>query len=975
MRNSIIAVLSIALIGCIGWYIFLGPAAMPPATIASAKQSFDEGDFEMALFQANQLLDTRPKSAPLLMLAAESATKLQMFDQALDYYTRVPESATEWATSRWAMGEIFYHIGQASQAIEALDASLEKAPDLVLAHERMIGLLSTFGRRRETLPHLMFMIRSNRLTTEYLLLVGNLAKENEIMKELQRCKQAAPLDPLPDLGLASSAYTRGEFDQARTLLETVIPKAKGFSAAHALLGFILLETSPDELKAWNASLPASAESDPDIWYIRGQWLRTDYPEQAIRCFAEAIRLDANHVKAHQAIAQWLARVGKAELAQPFADKAEKLQTINADLEQIYKARNFTPTIKEVAELTLELGRLWEAIGWSLFAQSADPSLDWPREVAERAQSATNFSVNTPHTLPSANLVVGASWVNEFPKPDFSQLGKGQVTSSQPDGTQSSSGVLFADRTLPSGLSFRFDNNTNGKVDGHRIFETTGAGIGIIDFDSDGCSDVFLVQGGDFPAAKNNVTHQDQLFRNLSHGEELRFESVTSPTRLEDFAFGQGIAVADVNCDGFDDIYVCNIGTNQLWLNCGDGTFVDGNSLIPADEDWTSSAAIADLNFDGFPEIYDANYVQGNDVFTRLCTVGGKQRSCSPLTFSPTVDRVLTSTAQGGFEAVNCDAMVANGLGVVIFRLADREYPSIFVAADQQANLMGNVSVGSSRGEFEIENDAVVQGVAFDSSGRAQACMGIAAGDANADGEVDLFVTNFYDEYYTLFIQEDGFFTDVTARSGTIGATKPLLGFGAQFLDANLDGLQDLFVLNGHIDDHTHIGIIEQMPPQFFLALGDGKFELVDAESLGPFFSSLRLGRSLAKFDVNRDGLSDLVCNDLEAPVSLIENTSKPVGSSLTLRLVGTKSDRNAFCSEATLVCEVDGKPQSQKLQLISGGGYQASNERSLLFTVPINASNLSLTINWPSGNVDTFDNLTARNYVAVEGRTLTAVDR
>lgn len=975
MRNSIIAFLSISLVGCIGWYVFFGPGVLPPPTIASANQAFEEGDFATALVEADQLLSARPTSAPLLMMAAESATKLEMFDQAIDYYARIPRSATEWATSRWAMSEIFYHIGQATKAVDSASAALDKDPEFVLAHERMIGLLSTFGRRRETLPHLMFMIRSNRLTVEYLLLVGNLAKENEIMPELQRCKQAAPLDPLPDLGLASSAYTRGEFDEARALVETVIPKANEISAAHALLGFILLETSPDELKAWNAKLPASAETDPDIWYIRGQWLRTAYPEQAIRCFAEAIRLDANHVKAHQSMAQWLARVGKAELAQPFADKAEKLQTINADLEQIYKARNFTPTIKEVAELTLELGRLWEAIGWSLFAQSADPTITWPKEVAERAQSATNFSVNTPHTLPSANLVVGASWVNEFPKPDFSQLGKEQIANSPGDEASIQSVAQFVERTAPSGLNFQFDNNTNGAVDGHRIFETTGAGIGILDFDADGWPDVFFVQGGDFPPAENNATHQDQLFRNLSQGEELRFESATLQSRLQDFAFGQGIAVADVNCDGFDDIYVCNIGPNQLWLNCGDGTFENGNSRIPADQAWTSSAAIADLNLDGFPEIYDANYVQGDDVFTRLCTVGGKERSCSPLTFSPTTDRVLTPTEQGTFKPVNCDAMVANGLGVVVFRLAGHDYPSIFVAADQQANLMGNVIAGSSASEFQIENDAVVQGVAFDSSGRAQACMGIAAGDANSDGEVDLFVTNFYDEYYTLFVQDGGFFTDVTARSGTIGATKPLLGFGAQFLDANLDGFQDLFVLNGHIDDHTHIGIIEQMPPQFFLGLGEGKFELVDAEVVGPFFSSLRLGRALAKFDVDQNGLCDLVCGDLESPASLVENVSNPVGSSLTLRLVGTESERNAFCSEATLSCSAAGKMHSQKLQLISGGGYQASNERSLQFTVPPNASKLTLSIVWPSGKVEQYDNLAGRSYIAVEGHALTEILR
>jgi hypothetical protein len=344
--------------------------------------------------------------------------------------------------------------------------------------------------------------------------------------------------------------------------------------------------------------------------------------------------------------------------------------------------------------------------------------------------------------------------------------------------------------------------------------------------------------------------------------------------------------------------------------------------------------------------------------------------------------VLISDHAGGFQAANIgDEMVGNGMGVVAFLLEDSALPSVFVGVDQQPNLFGTVLSNSDDDSFRIEmkEEAIVRGLAYDSGGNAQACMGIAAGDANADGAVDLFVTNFYLEYYTLYLQQQGLFRDATASSNTISHTRPLLGFGTQFLDVQLDGHLDLFVLNGHIDDHSHIGIPEEMASQLFLGSGDGRFTF--APEAGDYFQTPRLGRALAKLDFDQDGMIDLVGTDLELPVSLVHNESLPSGSFLKLRLVGTQSERNAYCTRAELIL-TEGQSLSnavapavvyrQSQQLVAGGGYQATNERVLHFSVPDKQTeakelDLKLKIRWPSGIVEEHEGVKlGEQYTAIE---------
>ncbi|WP_417745999.1 FG-GAP-like repeat-containing protein [Rosistilla oblonga] len=996
MRNLLLVVCLLIAVAGVGYAVVVLTSPVvplePPASVGMGRQAFEAGDFAAALQTASEVLATESagdpsaeKNSAALMLAGESATQLGKYDLAIDFYSQVSDSAAEAAVANWAMGEVHFHLGQTSPAFTAIEKSLALDPKLMVGHQRMIELCNVLGRRRESLPSLMYMFQARQLSPEYLFYVGNLAKETVVASRLLDYLAKSPGDLLPNLGLAQLAFLDGDLERADALLEPLLKQQADLVEAYVWAGMIWLQTQPDRLVDWNAALPEAAEKHPDIWFIRGQWLRADHGQEAVRCMAEAIRRDPNHVKAHQAMAQLLNAQGESERAKLFADKADRLQEVNTTLERLYGSRDSTALMHKAAQFTFDLGRLWECVGWSSLAKSVEPGIRWPQELVAKVE-ATAPDPEMPQTLASASLVAASDWVEEYPLPVFADrvIRRSDEEASRQDFVGS---FGFRDIADEVGLDFEFDNHNSAVHQGHRMYQTSGGGIGVIDYDLDGRPDLFFSQGGDFPADPASSTHQDVLYRNrISVGGGLELANVTAAAGLMDYDFGQGVAVGDVNGDGFDDLYVGNIGANQLWLNRGDGTFEDASALIPADNSWTSSVMIADLNLDGRAEIYEANYLAGDDVYAKMCQIGGQPRSCSPLEFLPAADRLLSVGPQGELDVVDLNgAMVANSFGVVAMKLAGRRLPSLFVAADQQANLLAAVvpdpEVDSG---FGLVDEAILLGLAYDGSGRAQACMGIAAGDVTGDGEIDLFVTNFYLEYNTLYLQNSGLFSDRTAVSGTVAASKPMLGFGTQFFDAQLDGNQDLFVLNGHIDDQTHVGVPEKMPPQFFAGLGGGKFQLVSPDDAtsdpqNSCLAQLGLGRALAKVDIDDDGMVDLACGQLEdAGTSLIRNESMPEGRFVSVNLIGIKSDRNALFAKGTL--RSDGF--QQQLQLVAGSGYQASNQRVLHFSIPERAlggtepgeTELELEIEWPSGGVDFHRGVKPdKRYLAVESQGLREV--
>ena len=584
----------------------------------------------------------------------------------------------------------------------------------------------------------------------------------------------------------------------------------------------------------------------------------------------------------------LESLGESDASRRLSDRAARLQKLCGVMDLLFSDRENKALLRSAAELTESLGCLWEAWGWHRVMLTVDPQASWALEGVRRLQG--ELQSGPP-------LVVDAE--NPAKQIDLSSIALPRwdagVSSSQPSNPEAPKyRAAFTNLASQAGIDFLYFAGADSFEDGRRMQQFTGGGVAVLDYDADGWPDVYLTQGCRWPPRPGQTEYLDRLYRNRGDGT---FEDVTERSLLAEDRFSQGVAAGDVNNDGFADLYVANVGGNRLYLNQGDGTFRDETAAAGiAGETWTTSCLLADLNGDGLPDLYDVNYVQGDEVYQRTCDQNGRRRTCSPNIFEPQPDGFYLNLGDGRFKAqtaaAGLDVSGGNGLGAVAADFDGSGRLSLFIANDQDANFYFVNHTPHPGGKPQFVEQGVLSGLAFDAEGKAQACMGVAAGDVNDDGRLDLFVTNFYQESNTLYVQDaSGLFADATATSGLRGPSYEMLGFGAQFIDGELDGYQDLVLTNGHVDDFTHQQIPYQMSPQYFRGLGQGKFAERPAVELGEFFQGKYLGRSLARLDWNRDGREDFVVSHLDAPAALATNTSTETGHYLAVQLRGVKSSR------------------------------------------------------------------------------------
>jgi hypothetical protein len=340
-------------------------------------------------------------------------------------------------------------------------------------------------------------------------------------------------------------------------------------------------------------------------------------------------------------------------------------------------------------------------------------------------------------------------------------------------------------------------------------------------------------------------------------------------------------------------------------------------------------------------------------------------------FPATDDRLLLNWGDGTFRDVTRAAGITGkngkGLGIVAADFAASGRLSLFVANDGTPNFFYDNVTSPGEPIPRFAENGVLSGLAFDRAGAFQACMGVAADDATGDGLLELFVTNFYNESNTLYVPEVSgrFYSDQTAEFGLRDGSLRMLGFGTQFIDGDLDGWPDLIITNGHVQEPSKAGIPFAMRAQYYRNLKGTAFEEVEAETLGPFFQQLRLGRGLARLDWNRDGRDDAVISHIASPAALLTNQTSPAGHFLALQLRGTNGSRDAI---GTIVRVMSGGRTITR-QLTAGDGYQASNQRQLIFGLGPAEKIDQVEIQWLGGGRQTFTDLSLdTEYIALEGR-------
>lgn len=811
-------------------------------------------------------------------------------------------------------------------------------------------------------PPLLNLIQQGQFGLHHLVLLGASDPVIADAALIERSRTADPDFPLPLIGLARTAISQNELPQAREWLQSVVEIDPDSAEGQAQLGLALQALHADSFADWSRALPADVEWHPGIWLARGLWLRDhDQPAAAARCLWEAVRRDPDLRVANLQLGQTLTALGEPDQAQPFLKRGQQLLELAQLVDELYAHPNDTAGMQRAAQLTEDLGRLWEAWGWAMLAATQNPQAAWPRTVIERIQP--QLAPDTPRTLAAENPAHQIDLVR-YKLPVWGTAKPAATAQPGADLPR----ITFQDEARQRGIDFIYRTRDESEQGAMRMYESDGGGVGVLDYDGDGFPDLYLTQGGKLSATEQSPEMCDRIYRN--HAARF-FVDVTAAAGLGSRAYGQGITVGDFNNDGFPDLFIANLGRNQLYENMGDGTFTEV-SYAPADtpEQWTSSCLIADLNGDSLPDLYEVNYLSIKDAKQATCRKGEELQWCNPGTFAAAQDRLYLNQGDGTFTEISQQAGIVvpdgKGLGIVAADFDGTGKLSLFVANDAVANFYFQNESTDASTTPRFRETATSLGLAYDANGLPQACMGVAAGDLNGDQRLDLFVTNFYDQSNTLYLNQEGtVFVDATSRSGLKDPGYYLLGFGTQPLDADLDGWLDLVVTNGHVLNLSAKGTPWKMPPQVFRNTGQGRFAEVPASQAGEFFDKHYLGRGLAKLDWNRDGRPDFVVSHINDPAALVTNQTKTPHHFLALQLHGVTSARDAIGAVVT----VDTGTRTLVQQLTAGDGFQASNQRQLLFGLGDATLVPRLTIRWPSGHQTTLRNLKADQWLTlIEGQ-------
>jgi hypothetical protein len=518
-------------------------------------------------------------------------------------------------------------------------------------------------------------------------------------------------------------------------------------------------------------------------------------------------------------------------------------------------------------------------------------------------------------------------------------------------------VVFTDVTTLAGIHFTHNSGRAGKK---YLPETLGSGCAFFDIDGDGWPDILLINSKDWtPRGRKSLP---ALYRNNHNGT---FTDITRGSGLDVEMYGMGVSIADYDNDGRDDVYITALDGDRLFHNEGGGKFRDvTKSAGIQNVSFGTSAAWVDFDRDGKLDLFVANYVQWSPQLDLWCSLDGATKSyCTPESYKGTRCRLFHNLGGGRFEDVAGKAGVADptskSLGVAVLDYNGDGWPDLFVANDTQPNKLYR---NNRNGTFTEEGMAA--GVAYGEEGVARGAMGVDSADYDHSGKAHLLVGNFSNQMLGLYHNEgNGLFVD-EAPSSTVGRSSLLaLTFAVFFFDYDLDGYPDIFTANGHIDEQ--IGRVQpkvsyRQAPLLFRNRGDRHFQNVTA-GMGAAFNRPIVGRGAAYADFDRDGDLDLLISSNDGPAYLYRNDGGNRNHWLSVRLAGTKSNRDGIGS----VIRVKSSLGMQSSMVHSGSSYCSQSDLAATFGLGKDTSAF-IEIEWPSGIKQTIGTVAANQFVTID---------
>ena len=988
--------------------------APPQNPVVAVGGLLRQGNVTAAARQVDAALLRSPDNPELLALAGDIAVASGDATRAVELY-ELALAATEKpdADVLLKLGQEYVNVGRPFESIRVLKTAVEAYPDIVDYRMKLVGMQLALGLEFESRQQLQWLVQRGHGGLNLLIVLSDLSRPQTVESTCKYALKTYPADLRPQYSLARLPAYHSEWKKVAELLAPVVKQHPDFVPGQALYGRALYELQrTSDLADWFRQVPSVVEGQPQYWLAMGGVAeQSGNLPMAAKAYWKATLLDENSGEALLKLSATLAQLDQSENARRLAERAAGVTALRDGVDSLlsWKNNSQSDAVKIARDLET-LGRRWEATAWLQAAFRMNQNVQ--QDLASIYKSVrAGLSGATPWQIPELAVAKQID-LSDYPQPVLSESGSRSPVTSDFAGSRA---MRFSNQAAERQLVHTCRLNKSADDGGGlAIYQSGAGGVGVLDFDLDGWPDLYLTSIDGNPLKEDSSPNR--LFRNL----EGRFSEVAGDSIAGGLGFSQGIAVGDYDADGFPDLFVANIGRNQLLRNNGDGTFSDVTPLLARPQEaWTSSAAFADLDGDGLTDLFQLGYCETEKSLQQLCVDAelDEPRSCAPLAFAAQKDRVWRGTADGSFVDVTSAWLSGHdpgrGLGIVVGALDDRPGIDIFVANDMTANHYwsqsesanasasaatdsaapdsaapdsaakdsaakdsaatdvdsGKEANGSgrsmNRSDFQFSEQASVRGLAVNERSLSQASMGIAAGDADQDGDLDFLLTHFSGDYNTFYEQiGSGMWADRSKRVGMIEPTQTMLGYGTQWIDADNDGTPELVVANGDIDDFTHRNRLYQQPAQVFQRREAGTWVLAESHELGVYFESEHLGRAVAKLDANRDQKSDLVITHLFEPVALLVNETRTEHLQCRFFFVGTRSDRDAIGARVTLQTA----EQNRVGHLLAGDGFQCSNERCVSFGLAGQQEPCEVVVDWPDGTTESFGkHVLSGDYLLIQG--------
>ncbi len=526
-------------------------------------------------------------------------------------------------------------------------------------------------------------------------------------------------------------------------------------------------------------------------------------------------------------------------------------------------------------------------------------------------------------------------------------------------------IRFEDIAAKAGLKFELHNGAKGEF--HQP-ELMLGGVAVLDYNNDGCMDIFVSNGGDMPSLmKTGPEFYNRLFRNNCDGT---FTEVTEQAGVAGNGYSMGVAIGDYDNDGYSDIFVAGLNRNILYHNRGNGTFEDvtakarlGGVDAHFGKLWSVAAAWVDVDNDGWLDLVVSNYVQWDPRLEPTCGPPQKPEYCHPDAYHDAPNQLFRNNHDGTFSDITqssgLGAHLGKGMGVAVADYDGDGLMDIFVANDSVPNFLFH-----NLGHGKFEEVGLLAGVALNEDGRPVAGMGVDFRDYDNDGRPDLIFTAMKGDTYPLFRNtgKSPAFEDATSRSGLAAATRALTGWGVGLYDFDNDGFKDVFTASALFPGlDRYPGRTSSLANSLFRNLGDGRFEDV-SKTAGVDFQLAGQYRGAAFADFDNDGRLDVVVANLDGPARLFHNITPNPGHWLGLKLKGKRSNRDGIGATVELTL-----PSGRHLynHCTTSVGYASSSEPLVRFGLGKEAVAKLVQIRWPSGQVQALNNVKADQVLQV----------